>query len=519
LAGLEHKDHVEIRSKRDVTDRSHFNAMQEPLLLAIDQGTSSSRAVLFDRHLVPVNSSQQSVPLIYPQPGWVQQDANRLWEITLDVTRATIDGHQDRIRGIGITNQRETTILWNRSTGEPVAHAINWQSRETAPIVEDIVRRGKSERYQELTGLVPDAYFSATKIAALLDRDPGIRRQAEAGEIAFGTVDSWLIWKLTGGGTHVTDYSNASRTMLYDIRKLEWCQELLDDLSIPISILPEVRGNSEILAESDPNVLGITLPIAGVAGDQQSALFGQTCFAPGEAKNTYGTGSFLLMQTGTEATISSHKLLTTIAWGIGGSVEYALEGSIFVTGAAVQWLRDGLGIIDEAKDVEALAMTVPDSDGVVFVPALAGLGAPYWDAGARGTITGITRGTTSGHIARATLEAICFQSRDSLDAMQADSGITLEELRVDGGASANNLLMQMQADILGVPVVRPKNVETTVAGAASLAGLALGFWSDRQELKADRGIDRRFEPQTGEDERATRYAAWQDAVQRTFSNR
>jgi len=490
---------------------------QEPLILAIDQGTSSSRAVVFDRQLHPLHSAQEVVPLLYPRPGWVQQDANELWRITLDVTRQAMAGFESRIQGIGITNQRETTILWDRVTGEPVANAINWQSRETASLVEDIDRRGLAGRYQQITGLVPDAYFSATKIASILRSDPAIRKRAEAGDLAFGTVDSWLIWRLSGGRAHVTDYSNAARTMLFDIRKLEWCQALLDDLDIPRSLLPDVKGNAELLAETDPDVLGVSLPITGVAGDQQSALFGQTCFAPGEAKNTYGTGSFLLMQTGPEAKSSSHKLLTTIAWGIDGVVDYALEGAIFVTGAAVQWLRDGLGIIRQASEVEALAASVADSDGVVFVPALAGLGAPYWDAGARGMITGITRGTTAAHIARATLEAICFQSRDSLDAMQADSGIRLEELRVDGGASANDLLMQMQADVLGVPVVRPANVESTVAGAASLAGLALGWWESREELKADRTIDRRFEPQTGEAEREERYALWKDAVSRVLT--
>jgi glycerol kinase len=522
MAKLEYAHVVEIdaillrsRHKREGSAIADTNAT----LLAIDQGTTSSRAVLFDRSVAPIASTQHEVPLLYPRPGWVQQDAAELWDVTLDVTKRTIDKATDGILGIGITNQRETTILWDRTTGKPLANAINWQSRETAPIVEDIERRGMANRYQQVTGLVPDAYFSATKIAALLDRDPEIRRRAEAGEVAFGTVDSWLIWNLTDGRTHVTDYANASRTMLYDIRALAWSDELLGDLSIPRAILPEIVSNAGIIGETDPAILGLTLPIAGSAGDQQSALFGQRCFRPGDAKNTYGTGSFLLMQTGTSATISRHKLLTTIAWGIDGVVEYALEGAIFVTGAAVQWLRDGLGIIERASDIEALAASVDSSEGVTFVPALAGLGAPYWDAEARGTISGITRGTTKAHIARATLEAIAFQSRDSLDAMQADSGIDLAELRVDGGASANDLLMQIQADVLGVPVVRPADVETTVAGAAALAGLGLGVWESRDELKRDTTIDRRFEPKISEDERETRYTAWKHAVSRMRSNR
>jgi glycerol kinase len=518
---LEHAH--DVASKAVVSSRLNREgfaiASKNASLLAIDQGTTSSRAVLFDRSLKPLVSTQSEVPLLYPHPGWVQQDADTIWDVTLAVTKQTLDKATNDILGIGITNQRETTILWDRSSGKPLARAISWQSRETAPIVDDIIRRGIADRYQKLTGLVPDAYFSATKIAALLDRDPNIRRRAEDGDVAFGTVDSWLIWNLTGGRVHVTDYANASRTMLFDIHALTWSDELLSDLNIPKSIFPDVVSNSGILGETDPGVFGQTLSIAGVAGDQQAALFGQRCFSPGNAKNTYGTGSFLLMQTGTSATISSHKLLTTIAWGIDGVVEYALEGAIFVTGAAVQWLRDGLGIIERASDIEALAASVESSEGVTFVPALAGLGAPYWDADARGTISGITRGTTKAHLARATLEAIAFQSRDSLDAMQADSGITLAELRVDGGASANDLLMQIQADVLGVPVVRPADVETTVAGAAALAGLGLGVWANRDELKRDTTIDRRFEPAISEDERESRYAAWKAAVSRMRSDR
>lgn len=494
----------------------------EPVILAIDQGTTSSRAMVFDRHGRALGSAQQETRQLYRQPGWVEQDAQEIIDLTFEMVRRVMretGTDPERVASIGITNQRETTVLWDRATGAAVAPAIVWQSRQTAPLVEQIEARGMAETYQRITGLVPDAYFSATKIAWLLEQDPQLRRRAEAGEIAFGTVDSWLMWHLSGGNVHVTDYSNASRTMLYDIRRLAWSEELLADLNIPAAVLPDVRGNSEILFEADPALFGAGIPVGGVAGDQQAAMFGQACFAPGEAKNTYGTGSFLLMQTGEEATTSSHRLLTTIAWGIDGKVEYALEGAIFVTGAAVQWLRDGLGIIERASDVEALAGSVESSDGVVFVPALAGLGAPYWDAGARGTITGITRGTTAAHIARATLESIAFQTRDVIDAMAADSGIALGELRVDGGAAANDLLMQIQANVLGVPVVRPKNVETTVLGAAYLSGLASGVWDDRDDVRESWEVDRRFEPAWSDDEREAHYRRWKDAVARSLSGR
>ncbi len=492
----------------------------ERLILALDQGTTSSRAMLIDREGQVVSVAQREIEPTYPRPGWVNHDASALWDVTLAVARQVLDERgitPERIAGIGITNQRETTVLWDRATGAPVAPAIVWQSRQSAGIVDQIVRRGEADRYQRLTGLVPDAYFSATKIAWLLDHDRELRRRAEAGELCFGTVDTWLLWQLSGGRVHLTDYSNASRTMLYDIRALAWSDELLTDLVIPRALLPEVRGNSEILCESDPALFGASLPVAGVAGDQQAALFGQACFTPGEAKNTYGTGSFLLMQTGQVARTSEHKLLTTIAWGIDGRVEYALEGAIFVTGAAVQWLRDGLGIIRSAHEVEALAASVDDAGGVHVVPALAGLGAPYWDQDARGTITGITRGTTAAHIARATLEAIAFQSRDVVEAMEADAGIPLAELRVDGGASANDLLMQIQADVLGVPVVRPRNIETTALGAAYLAGLATGVWANRDDIRAHWQQDRRFEPRWSPDERASRHDAWKDAVGRTLT--
>lgn len=491
-------------------------------ILAIDQGTTSSRAVLLDEAGKVVGIEQREIDQIYPQAGWVNQDATHIWDVTRSVMERVISAsgtEPGQIAAIGITNQRETTILWDRATGAPVAPAIVWQSRQTAPLVDAIAERGMTATYQRITGLVPDAYFSATKIAWLLEGDPALRRRADAGELLVGTVDSWLIWNLSGGKVHVTDYSNASRTMLYDIHALAWSDEVLDDLSIPRALLPEVRGSAEVIAETEPSLLGRSIPIAGVAGDQHAALFGQACFAPGEAKSTYGTGSFLLMQTGDRAMASDHQLLTTIAWGIGGRIEYALEGAIFVTGAAVQWLRDGLGIIRAAEDVEALAGSVADSGGVAFVPALAGLGAPYWDSGARGTMTGLTRGSTAAHIARATLEAIAFQSRDVLDAMQADSGITLAELRVDGGASRNDLLMQIQADVLGVPVVRPKNIETTVLGAGYLAGIGTGLWRDRDEVRATWEIDRRFEPTWSEDERSSRYTGWKEAVGRALSRR
>jgi glycerol kinase len=493
---------------------------RDRLVLALDQGTTSSRAMLIDYGGQVCGVAQQEIPPSYPQPGWVNHDANALWEVTLAVAREALDGlagGAERVAAIGITNQRETTILWDRATGEPVAPAIVWQSRQSAALVDDIVRRGEAGRYQRTTGLVPDAYFSATKIAWLLEEDREVRRRAEAGDLCFGTVDSWLLWHLSGGQLHATDYANASRTMLYDIHALAWSDELLADLRIPRSLLPEVRGNSGLLCETDPALFGAALPVAGVAGDQQAALFGQACFAPGEAKNTYGTGSFLLMQTGPEAQPSQHQLLTTIAWGIDGTVEYALEGAIFVTGAAVQWLRDGLGIIRESREVESLAGSVPDAGGVHVVPALTGLGAPYWDQDARGIITGITRGTTAAHIARATLEAIAFQSRDVVEAMAADSGIALGELRVDGGAVANDLLMQTQADVLGVPVVRPKNVETTALGAAYLAGLAAGVWQSRDDIRANWQEDRRFEPRWSADERETKCAGWEDAVGRALT--
>jgi glycerol kinase len=487
------------------------------LILAIDQGTTSSRAVLVDRSGQFVDVAQEEIVQIYPQSGWVNQDANNIWDVTLRVTRQVLDRDQSRlgrVSAIGITNQRETTVLWDRATGEPVAPAIVWQSRQSAGIIRGIEERGKAPMYQEITGLVPDAYFSASKIAWLFEHHPELRHRADRGDIAFGTIDSRLVWKLTGGKRHVIDRSNAARTMLFDIRAGSWSKDLLEDLDIPESILPEVVPNSGEIGTTDPDLFGRAIPITGSAGDQHAALFGQACFQPGEAKNTYGTGSFLLMQTGVDATTSRNRLLTTIAWDIDETVEYALEGSIFVTGSAVQWLRDGLGIIERASDVEALAASVEDTGGVTIVPALSGMGAPHWDADARGMIHGISRGTTAAHIARATLEAIAMQSRDVLHAMQDDSSIQLADLRVDGGASANNLLMQIQADVLGVPVVRPKNVETTVLGAAYLAGIATDVWAGREDVRESWVVDRRFEPQISDAEREDRVARWLDAVDR-----
>jgi glycerol kinase len=489
-------------------------------VLAIDQGTTSSRAIVFDDAGRIRGVGQHPTRQLYPEPGWVNQDPLELWETSVrsmrDAVAAAGVAAAD-LAAIGIANQRETTILWDRRTGRAAAPAIVWQSRQTASLVRDLEQRGMAPLYQRLTGLVPDAYFSATKIAWLLDRDPELRRRAEAGEILFGTVDSWLLWHLSGGTVHATDVSNASRTMLFDIRALDWSAGLLADLGIPAAVLPRVTGNAEILCETVGGILGAAVPVAGAAGDQQAALFGQACFETGQAKNTYGTGSFLLLNTGSDAVASRNRLLTTIAWRTGDAVDYALEGAIFVTGAAVQWLRDGLGIIAASADVEALAATVPDSHGVVFVPALVGLGAPHWDPDARGTILGITRGTTAAHLARATLDAIAYQTCDVLDAMAADSGVHLTELRVDGAAAANDLLMQIQADALGVPVVRPTVTETTALGAAHLAGLATGVWRDRAELAALWREDRRFEPSVVATERERRYERWREAVRRSLS--
>ncbi|CAA9563643.1 MAG: Glycerol kinase [uncultured Thermomicrobiales bacterium] len=491
-----------------------------PLVLALDQGTTSSRAILFGRDGTVRGMAQRPLAVTYPHPGWVNQDARDIRDDTLAVAREAMAsagiGAAD-IAAIGIANQRETTILWDRRTGEPVAPAIVWQSRQSASVVEALEGRGMSAAVQDRTGLVPDSYFSATKVAWMLDADPELRRRAASVEIAFGTVDSWLLWTLTGGTHHITDVTNASRTMVFDIHDLAWSDELLGDLAIPAAILPGVVPSCGVVAQTDPDLFGAPIPIAGIAGDQQAALFGQACFRPGEAKNTYGTGSFVLMQTGPSPSTSAHRLLTTVAWGLPDRTDYALEGAIFATGAAVQWLRDGLGIIREAADIEGLAASVADSGGVAFVPALTGLGAPVWDAGARGTITGITRGTTAGHLARATLEAIALQTRDVIVAMEADSGITLAELRVDGGAAANDLLMQIQADVLGVPVIRPATTETTALGASYLAGLATGVWQGQDEVRDRWREDRRFEPAMAASDRDAMVETWRDAVGRSRS--
>ena len=492
--------------------------MSGQLVLAIDQGTTSSRAIVYDGGGNRVGISQKAIEASFRQPGWVEQDAVEIWETTRRVVEGAIAAAglvPSDIASIGITNQRETTILWDRATGEPVAPAVVWQSRQSSEVVDGITRRGLGERYQAVTGLVPDAYFSATKIAWLLGVHPELRSRAEAGEIAFGTVETWLIWKLTGGRRHVTDVSNASRTMLLDLEALDWSAELLEDLAIPAALLPEIvpTVGSDLVTSAD--VIGAEIPISGSAGDQQAALFGQGCFRPGMAKNTYGTGSFLLLNTGTNRPRSSHRLLSTVAWSVGGETTYALEGAVFVTGSAVQWLRDGLGIIRSADEIEPLAHSVPDSGGVTVVPALSGLGAPDWDAAARGTILGITRGTTRAHIARATLEAIAFQIRDVVEAMNADVSPALGELRVDGGASANDLLMQLQADVLGVPVVRPAEIETTASGAAMLARLGLNPLRPLDDLITGRAPDRTFEPAMTDDERASRYRTWRRAVDRS----
>ncbi|MBP2017170.1 glycerol kinase [Symbiobacterium terraclitae] len=491
--------------------------MTKRYVLALDQGTTSSRAILFDQDGRPVAQASREFRQIYPQPGWVEHDPREIWSSQLGVARAVLERTGvalDQVAAIGITNQRETTVVWDAETGEPVYNAIVWQCRRTAPICDDLAARGWADRIRAKTGLVIDAYFSGTKVKWILDNVPGAREKAEQGRLRFGTIDSWLIWNLTGGRVHATDYSNASRTMLFNLHTLAWDEEILAELSIPRSMLPKALPSSHVYGETAPEVLGAAVPIAGVAGDQQAALFGQTCFRPGDAKNTYGTGCFLLMNTGERAVPSKSGLLTTIAWGLGGRVEYALEGSIFIGGAAVQWLRDEMRFFDKAADSEALALSVPDSGGVYVVPAFVGLGAPYWDMYARGTIVGLTRGTGRAHITRATLEAIAYQTRDVIGAMEADSGIRLNRLKVDGGAVANNFLMQFQSDILGVPVDRAKVAETTALGAAYLAGLAVGFWRSQAELADKWALDRGFTPAMPAAERERRYAGWKRAVER-----
>lgn len=487
------------------------------VVLAFDQGTTSSRAILFDQAGKILGMRQREFKQFFPQPGWVEHDPQEIWQSQLAVGREVLEAlgvAATDVSAIGITNQRETTVVWDRSTGQPVYNAIVWQDRRTAEDCQTLRAAGYEELVYQKTGLLIDAYFCATKLRWILNQVPGVAERAARGELAFGTIDSWLIWNLTGGRVHATDVTNASRTMLLDIRSCQWDDELLQLLSIPRELLPEVRPSSYIFGETEAELLGAPIKIGGAAGDQQSALFGQNCTQHGMAKNTYGTGCFLLMNVGHEPQPSQCKLLTSIACSIGGATEYALEGSIFVAGAAVQWLRDGLGIIDDSAEVEALAGSVPDSDGVYLVPAFAGLGAPHWDPHARGVLVGITRGTSKAHIARAALESIAFQVADVVDAMQTDSKIPIHELRVDGGASANDLMMQFQADILGVPVVRPRVIETTALGAAYLAGLASGFWDDLDAISSGWQVDRRFEPAMSSDEVARRRARWRKALDR-----
>ena len=487
-------------------------------ILALDQGTSSSRAIVFDHDGNIRSTAQMEFTQYFPQPGWVEHNPMEIWSseaavIAEAISKIGINGKD--IAAIGITNQRETTIVWDAETGVPVHNAIVWQDRRTSAFCDELKARGLVDKIREKTGLIIDAYFSGTKIKWILDNVPGAREKALAGQLRFGTVDSWLVWQLTRGEVHVTDVTNASRTMLFNIHTLEWDQELLDLLGIPASMMPAVKSSSEVYGHTKTTIFAHEVPIAGIAGDQQSALFGQMCIEPGSVKNTYGTGCFLLMNTGSKPILSQNNLLTTVAWKIGDCVNYALEGSIFVGGSVVQWLRDGLGIIRSSSEIEALAASVPDNGGVYFVPALTGMGAPYWDQYAHGVICGITRGTTSAHIARAALEGIAFQTMDIVHAMEKDAGVPLTELKVDGGASRNNLMMQFQADILGACVVRPQVTETTAMGACYLAGLAVGYWNSLDEIKAQWQVERCFQP-TGEDMSAAR-KGWADAIGRTIN--
>ncbi|MGB9859965.1 MAG: glycerol kinase GlpK [Moorellaceae bacterium] len=488
-------------------------------VLALDQGTTSSRAILFNRDGRVVAVAQKEFPQIYPKPGWVEHNPMDIWESQIEVARKVMSDsgiRPDDVAAIGITNQRETTVVWDKETGQPVYNAIVWQCRRTADICDSLKAKGLAEKIREKTGLVVDAYFSGTKIKWVLDNVPGIREKAERGEVLFGNIDTWLMWKLSGGRVHATDYSNASRTMIFNIHSLDWDEELLSELSIPRAILPKALPSSYVYGYTSSEIFGAEVPLAGDAGDQQAALFGQACFKPGMAKNTYGTGCFMLLNTGETAVPSRSGLVTTIAWGLNGRVEYALEGSVFITGAAVQWLRDGLKIIEKAADTETLASGVSDSGGVYLVPAFVGLGAPYWDMYARGIIVGITRGTTKEHLVRATLESICYQTRDVLEAMVSDSGIKLQALRVDGGAVVNNFLMQFQSDILGIPVERPVINETTALGAAYLAGLAVGYWSSQEEIAEQWQMDKRFEPAMDGTVRDKLYRGWKRAVERAL---
>ncbi len=489
--------------------------MYDQYILALDQGTTSSRSIIFDRKGSIVSSAQAEFQQIYPNAGWVEHDGNEIWStqastVAEAIAKAGINGNN--IAGIGITNQRETTLIWDRETGKPVYNAIVWQDRRTSDYCDKLKAEGHAQMIQEKTGLMIDSYFSATKIRWILENVEGVRERAEKGELAFGTMDSWLVWKFTGGDFHITDATNASRTMLYNIKEGQWDDELIELMDIPKSLLPEVKQSSEVYGHTRTTIFSSKIPIAGIAGDQQAALFGQRCVKSGMVKNTYGTGCFMIMNTGDKFIKSENNLLTTIAWEVDGQVQYALEGSIFIGGAIVQWLRDELGLIRQSTIVEALAKTVPDNDGVYIVPAFAGLGAPHWNQHARGTIVGMTRGTNSGHFARAALEAIAYQTRDVLKAMEADSGIDIRELRVDGGATENDLLMQFQSDILGAPVIRPKILETTALGAAYLAGLAVGYWESQEEISEQWKEDNRFETEMDPQKAESLIAGWERAL-------
>lgn len=488
-------------------------------ILSLDQGTTSSRAILFNKKGEIVHSAQKEFTQHFPKPGWVEHNAQEIWGSILAVIATCLseaDVKPEQIAGIGITNQRETTVVWDKTTSKPIYNAIVWQSRQTAEICDELKEKGYSEMVREKTGLLIDAYFSGTKVKWILDNVEGAREKAENGDLLFGTIDSWLVWKLSGGKAHVTDYSNASRTLMFNIHDLQWDDELLEMLTVPKSMLPEVRPSSEIYGETiDYHFFGQNVPIAGVAGDQQAALFGQACFGEGMAKNTYGTGCFMLMNTGEKAVASEHGLLTTIAWGIDGKVNYALEGSIFVAGSAIQWLRDGMRMFKDASESEVYANRVESTDGVYVVPAFVGLGTPYWDSEVRGAMFGVTRGTTKEHFIRATLESLAYQTKDVLCAMEADSGIELKTLRVDGGAVKNNFLMKFQSDILDVPVERPVINETTALGAAYLAGLAVGYWKNQDEIKEQWHMDKRFEPTMEAKTSEELYAGWKNAIEAT----
>ncbi len=494
--------------------------MTKKYVLAIDQGTTSSRAILFNRNAGILGITQQEFKQHFPNPGWVEHDAEEIWDSVVAVVKKLLKTtaiQPDEIAAIGITNQRETTVIWDKNTGKPIYHAIVWQSRQTSGICDTLIKAGHDKMVRQKTGLLIDAYFSGTKVKWILDNVKGARQKAAKGELLFGTIDTWLVWKLTGGKAHVTDQTNASRTLLYNIHQLKWDNDLLKMLNVPATMLPQVKSSSEIYGESEKRLFGSAIPISGMAGDQQAALFGQACFNEGMAKNTYGTGCFMLMNTGLKAVKSKNGLLTTIAWQLNGKTEYALEGSIFVAGSAVQWLRDGLQFFPDASQSENSARKIKSSDGVYVVPAFVGLGAPYWDSEARGAIFGLTRGSGRDHITRATLESVAYQTKDVLSAMEKDSGIRLKKLHVDGGATGNNFLMQFQSDMLGVPVVRPVVTETTALGAAYLAGLAVGFWKDKKDITANWKVEKSFKPAMKKSLQESLYRGWKNAVKATRS--